>query len=80
LNEARALGSVWIATSTTNAPERPSLSQRNAPLTPTGRLRLAWWGPEVIGPVPLPDEARVALRDPGVRREFGWPAVRAICR
>lgn len=43
------------------------------------RARLTRWGPEVIGPAPVPDELRAALRDAGVRRELGWVAVHATC-
>ena len=38
------------------------------------RARLSRWGPEIIGPEPLPDGLRAALRDAGVRRELGWVA------
>jgi signal transduction histidine kinase len=43
------------------------------------RARLTRWGPEVIGPAPVPDTLRAALRDAGVRRELGWVAVHATC-
>ncbi|MEV4283476.1 sensor histidine kinase [Actinoplanes xinjiangensis] len=38
------------------------------------RARLTRWGPALIGPPPLPDGAREAWRDPGVRRELAWLA------
>ncbi|WP_433788975.1 sensor histidine kinase [Actinoplanes sp. CA-252034] len=38
------------------------------------RARLSRWGPAVIGPPPLPADAREALRDPDVRRELAWLA------
>jgi hypothetical protein len=38
------------------------------------RARLTRWGPAVVGPPPLPDGAREALRDPDVRRELVWLA------
>lgn len=41
------------------------------------RARLSRWGPEIIGPAPVPDELRLAVRDAGVRRELGWLAVHA---
>ncbi|MGN9908726.1 sensor histidine kinase [Phytohabitans sp. LJ34] len=43
------------------------------------RARLTRWGPEVIGPAPVPERLRAALRDAGVRRELGWVAVHATC-
>jgi signal transduction histidine kinase len=36
------------------------------------RARLSRWGPEIIGPGPLPDGVRAALADPAVRRELRW--------
>lgn len=39
------------------------------------RTRLTRWGPAVIGPPPLPESAREALRDGTVRRELGWVVV-----
>src|SRR4051794_35814285 len=36
------------------------------------RARLSRWGPEIIGPEPLPAGVRAALADPAVRREFRW--------
>lgn len=41
------------------------------------RARLTRWGPEIIGPAPMPAELRAALRDAGVRRELGWLVVHA---
>jgi signal transduction histidine kinase len=38
------------------------------------RGRLSRWGPEVIGPEPVPANFRAAMRDPAVRRELGWVA------
>jgi signal transduction histidine kinase len=39
------------------------------------RSRLSRWGPEIIGPEPMPAGVRAALADPGVRRELGWVSV-----
>lgn len=36
------------------------------------RDRLSRWGPEIIGPEPVPSGWRAALRDPDVRRELRW--------
>ncbi|WP_422770474.1 sensor histidine kinase [Plantactinospora sp. WMMC1484] len=36
------------------------------------RARLSRWGPEIIGPPPLPAELRAAVRDPAAGRELGW--------
>jgi signal transduction histidine kinase len=36
------------------------------------RGRLSRWGPEIIGPAPVPAGFRSATRDPAVRQEFGW--------
>lgn len=41
------------------------------------RARLSRWGPEIIGPEPLPDRLRDALRDPAVHRDLAWLAVHA---
>jgi signal transduction histidine kinase len=41
------------------------------------RARLSRWGPEMMGPAPVPDGLRVALRDAAVRRELGWLAAHA---
>ena len=41
------------------------------------RARLSRWGPEIIGPGPVPAGLRAALRDSAVRRELGWVAVHA---
>ncbi|MCU7728379.1 sensor domain-containing protein [Actinoplanes sp. KI2] len=42
------------------------------------RARLSRWGPEIIGPEPLPEGRRAALRDAGVRRELGWVATHGM--
>jgi signal transduction histidine kinase len=39
------------------------------------RARLSSWGPEIVGPGPVPSGLRAALRDPDVPREVGWVAV-----
>jgi signal transduction histidine kinase len=39
------------------------------------RVRLSGWGPEIVGPGPVPSGLRAALRDPDVPREVGWVAV-----
>jgi signal transduction histidine kinase len=36
------------------------------------RARLSRWGPEIIGPEPLPARARDAFADPAIRRELRW--------
>ncbi|GAB3154003.1 sensor histidine kinase [Micromonospora sonneratiae] len=36
------------------------------------RARLSRWGPEIIGPEPVPARLATALRDPAIRRELGW--------
>ena len=41
------------------------------------RGRLSRWGPEIIGPEPVPADFRAAVRDPAVRRELGWVAYHA---
>lgn len=38
------------------------------------RARLSRWGPEVIGPGPVPAGLRAALADSTTRRELGWVA------
>ncbi|MFD1540933.1 sensor histidine kinase [Nonomuraea guangzhouensis] len=38
------------------------------------RGRLSRWGPEVVGPAPMPHGLRPALADSAVRRELGWVA------
>ncbi|MFC5744528.1 sensor histidine kinase [Actinomadura rugatobispora] len=43
------------------------------------RARLSRWGPEIIGPAPMPPRARDALADPAVRRELGWVAAHGTC-
>jgi signal transduction histidine kinase len=40
------------------------------------RARLSRWGPEIIGPGPVP-AGTAALRDPTLRRELGWVASHA---
>ncbi|MER6827306.1 sensor domain-containing protein [Streptosporangium sp. NPDC000563] len=39
------------------------------------RARLSRWGPEIIGPGPVPPGLRAALADPATRRELGWVVV-----
>ncbi|WP_440065525.1 sensor histidine kinase [Streptosporangium sp. OZ121] len=41
------------------------------------RARLSRWGPEIIGPEPVPPGLRAALTDPATRRELGWVVVHA---
>ncbi|AVT31679.1 histidine kinase [Plantactinospora sp. BC1] len=41
------------------------------------RARLSRWGPEIIGPGPVPAGARAALRDGAVRRDLAWLLVHA---
>jgi signal transduction histidine kinase len=41
------------------------------------RARLSRWGPEIIGPEPVPAGIRAALADRTVRRELGWAAEHA---
>ena len=41
------------------------------------RRRLTHWGPEVLGPGPLPTGLRAADADPVTRRELGWLATHA---
>lgn len=36
------------------------------------RARLSRWGPEIVGPEPVPSKLGAALRDPAVRKELGW--------
>jgi signal transduction histidine kinase len=38
------------------------------------RARLSRWGPEIIGPKPMPAGLRAAVRDATVLRELGWVA------
>lgn len=42
------------------------------------RSRLSRWGPEILGPEPVPAGARAALRDGAVRRELAWLAGHAV--
>lgn len=42
------------------------------------RARLSRWGPEVIGPPPLPPGLRAAVTDRAVRREVSWVAVHGV--
>ncbi|MEU7855460.1 sensor domain-containing protein [Nonomuraea sp. NPDC049141] len=42
------------------------------------RGRLSRWGPEVVGPAPMPHGLRAALADSAVRRELGWMAAHGI--
>ncbi|GAB3974214.1 sensor domain-containing protein [Plantactinospora veratri] len=41
------------------------------------RARLSRWGPEIIGPGPVPAGARAALQDAAVRRDLAWLVVHA---
>ena len=41
------------------------------------RARLSRWGPEIIGPEPVPTRLRAAVQDPTVQRELGWVACHA---
>ena len=41
------------------------------------RARLSRWGPEIIGPPPVPAGLRAALADSTTRREAGWVAAHA---
>ncbi|MGJ6965991.1 sensor histidine kinase [Streptosporangium sp. G11] len=41
------------------------------------RARLSRWGPEIIGPDPVPAGLRDALTDPTTRRELGWVVTHA---
>ena len=41
------------------------------------RARLSGWGPEIVGPGPVPAGFRAALRDPAVPREVGWVVTHA---
>ncbi|MBF9134262.1 sensor domain-containing protein [Plantactinospora sp. S1510] len=36
------------------------------------RARLSRWGPEIVGPEPVPTRLAAAVRDPVVWRELGW--------
>ncbi|WP_326558529.1 sensor histidine kinase [Micromonospora sp. NBC_01796] len=36
------------------------------------RARLSRWGPEIIGPEPVPNRLGAVVRDRAVRRELGW--------
>jgi signal transduction histidine kinase len=38
------------------------------------RARLSRWGPDILGPEPVPTGVRAALADPTVRRELRWLA------
>ncbi|MEV0351226.1 sensor domain-containing protein [Nonomuraea sp. NPDC050680] len=42
------------------------------------RGRLSRWGPEVVGPEPIPHGLRAALADSAVRREVGWVVTHAV--
>ncbi|MEV5920859.1 sensor domain-containing protein [Streptomyces pseudogriseolus] len=42
------------------------------------RGRLSRWGPEIVGPVPLPDGPRALLADRAVRREARWVVTHAL--
>lgn len=42
------------------------------------RTRLSRWGPEVIGPAPLPAGLRAAARDRAVRREVRWVCAHGV--
>jgi signal transduction histidine kinase len=42
------------------------------------RARLSRWGPEIIGPEPVPTRLRAAVQDPAVRKELGWVACHAV--
>ena len=42
------------------------------------RTRLSRWGPEILGPEPVPASAHAAFRDPAVRRELAWLPCHAI--
>lgn len=42
------------------------------------RTRLSRWGPEIIGPAPLPAGLRAAVTDRGVRREVRWVCTHAF--
>ncbi|MFI7152174.1 sensor histidine kinase [Nonomuraea sp. NPDC050022] len=42
------------------------------------RGRLSRWGPEVVGPEPIPHGLRAALADSAVRGEVGWVATHAV--
>lgn len=42
------------------------------------RTRLSRWGPEIIGPAPLPAGLRAAARDRAVRREVRWVCAHGV--
>ncbi|CAL9635973.1 sensor histidine kinase [Streptomyces sp. enrichment culture] len=42
------------------------------------RTRLSRWGPEIIGPEPLPAGLRAAVTDRAVRREVRWACTHAV--
>ncbi|MGY0066953.1 sensor histidine kinase [Streptomyces sp. QTS137] len=42
------------------------------------RARLSRWGPEIIGPAPLPSGLRAAVTDRTVRREVCWVATHGV--
>ncbi|MFZ4152000.1 sensor histidine kinase [Streptomyces pseudogriseolus] len=42
------------------------------------RGRLSGWGPEIVGPAPLPDGPRAMLADRAVRREARWVVTHAL--
>ncbi|QYC45551.1 Sensor histidine kinase LiaS [Nonomuraea coxensis DSM 45129] len=41
------------------------------------RARLSRWGPQLVGPAPVPGRWRAALRQPAVRRELLWVLLHA---
>lgn len=42
------------------------------------RVRLSRWGPEILGPGPVPGRLPAALRDTAVRRELSWAVLHAV--
>jgi signal transduction histidine kinase len=42
------------------------------------RARLSRWGPEIIGPAPVPRRLRDAVRDPAIRRDLAWLLTHAV--
>jgi signal transduction histidine kinase len=55
----------------------PSALQVTRAIADRERARLTRWRPDVIGAEQLPDGQWEALRDPAVRREFGWQLLHA---